>query len=95
MVAAGVAHTRGVAVCGAMANDPLAAALLLGMGLRELSMEASAIPVVKESLTRITVAEAEQVARLTLNCVTAEEAHATVTNAFAGRFADLLDTTMV
>ena len=40
-----------------MASDPLAACLLVGLGLRELSMEAAAIPEIKEALRRLTVPE--------------------------------------
>ena len=42
VVEAGAARDRSVTVCGAMASDPLAAVVLLGLGLRELSLEASA-----------------------------------------------------
>jgi phosphotransferase system enzyme I (PtsI) len=91
VVSAGAQHSRTVTVCGAMANDPLAASLLIGMGLRELSMEASAVPVVKEALSRITCAEAEEVAARVMEQLTAEDCHALVTTAFAARFNDLLD----
>jgi phosphotransferase system enzyme I (PtsI) len=60
---AGEAHGVPGLVCGAMASDPLAATLLLGLGLRELSMEAAAIPEIKEAFGRVsTLAEAEAVA---------------------------------
>jgi phosphotransferase system enzyme I (PtsI) len=43
------AHDKGIraAMCGEMAGDPLVTALLLGLGLDEFSMVASAIPPVK------------------------------------------------
>ncbi len=90
VVKAGAAHGCPVGVCGAMSNDPLAAVLLVGLGLRELSMECSAIPEVKEALARIDVAEAEEVARAALSCSTAEEVEHLLAEAFAPRFADLL-----
>jgi phosphotransferase system enzyme I (PtsI) len=74
-----------------MASEPLAAALLVGMGLRELSMESSAIPGVKEALGRITVTEAESAARAAFRCVTAEEVVECINQAVGGRIADLLD----
>jgi len=79
-----------VSVCGAMSDDPLAAALLVGLGIRELSMECATIAEVKEAIRRITVAEAEEVAGHCLGCATAEEAERTVAERFAPRFADLL-----
>jgi len=91
VVEAGERRGRAVAVCGAMASEPLAAVLLIGMGLRELSMESSAIPGVKEAIGRITVAEAEAAAEAAFRCVTAEEVVECVTNAIGGKIADLLD----
>lgn len=71
---AGRAHDRPVAVCGAMASDPLAVPLLVGLGIRELSMESSSIPVVKQALARVTVADAEAAARQVASAGTADEA---------------------
>lgn len=59
------AHEAGIwtGMCGELAGNPLAAPLLVGLGLRELSMAAPAIPAVKEALLRITVPEAEALAQ--------------------------------
>ena len=46
-------YNRPVCVCGEMASDPLAALLLVGMGIRKLSMSANLIPRVKELICRI------------------------------------------
>ncbi len=43
---------RGVAVCGALASDPDAAPLLVGLGVGELSAVPGAIPAVKDALRR-------------------------------------------
>ncbi len=51
-----------VGVCGEMAGDPLAAALLVGMGIDELSMNATAMPRVREFIRRIEAAQAKKVA---------------------------------
>lgn len=91
VVDAGKAHDRPVAVCGAMASDPLAAILLLGMGLRQLSMEAAAIARVKAAVGRVTLAEAEEVAAQARSLATAEEVELHVAAAFGYRMADLLD----
>lgn len=91
VIAAGEKHGRPVSVCGTMASDPLAAALLVGMGLRELSLEASAIPKVKASLSRITLAEAQAVAHRAAELVTADEVELVLAETFAPRLAELLD----
>jgi phosphotransferase system enzyme I (PtsI) len=81
---------RPLCICGAMASDPLAAALLLGLGMRDFSMEAAAIPKIKESFRRVTLAEAEAAAAEALSCATAEEVEACVAAAFAPMFCDLV-----
>lgn len=55
-----------VSVCGEMAGNPEAAAILLGLGLRKFSMNASAIPAVKKALRNVTLAQAEALARAVL-----------------------------
>jgi phosphotransferase system enzyme I (PtsI) len=81
---------RPVSLCGAMASDPLAACLLVGLGLRDLSMEAAAIPEIKEAIRRLTVAEAEAVAAQALECDSAEAVEEVLARELAPRFIDLL-----
>ncbi len=90
--AARAAGARGVpvALCGAMASDPLAAVLLVGLGLRELSMEAAAIPEIKEALRRVTTADCERTAEAALALDTAEAVEDLVATAFAPGLFDLL-----
>jgi phosphoenolpyruvate-protein phosphotransferase (PTS system enzyme I) len=90
VVRAGRTASIPVSICGAMASDPLAAMLLLGLGLRELSMEAAAIPEIKEALRRVSVAECEAAALAALACDSAEEVEGLVARAFAPRLYDLL-----
>jgi len=49
-----------VSVCGEMAGDPVAALLLLGMGVNGLSMSAASMPRVKSVIRNFTVSEARQ-----------------------------------
>ena len=79
-----------VSLCGAMASDPLAACLLLGLGLRELSMEAAAIPEIKEALRRLTVSEAEAIAEQALACDSADAVEELLARELAPRLIDLL-----
>jgi phosphotransferase system enzyme I (PtsI) len=45
-------HDIPVCVCGEMASDPMASVLLIGMGIRRLSMSANLIPRIKELVCR-------------------------------------------
>ncbi len=49
-VEAGARHNIPVSVCGEMAGDARVTAMLLGLGLRELSMSAPMLPVVKQEI---------------------------------------------
>lgn len=51
-----------VGLCGELAGDPLAAPLLVGLGMDELSMNPAAIPAVKTAIRQFTLAQARQVA---------------------------------
>jgi len=51
-----------VSVCGEMAGDAKAAAVLVGLGLRELSMHAVAVPRIKQVLRTLDVGELETLA---------------------------------
>lgn len=51
-----------VGVCGELAGDPGATALLIGIGVRELSMSAPAIPLVKRAVRVIDSGEAGELA---------------------------------
>jgi phosphotransferase system enzyme I (PtsI) len=79
-----------VSICGAMASDPLAALLLVGMGIRELSMEAAAIAEIKEAMRRMTLEECESLAAEVMTLATAAEVELCVAETFAPRLSDLL-----
>lgn len=68
------AHAAGiwVGLCGEFAGNPLAAPLLLGLGLDEFSMSAPAIPAVKQAITRLTLDEARTIASAVLELDTVE-----------------------
>ncbi|MDO4543163.1 MAG: phosphoenolpyruvate--protein phosphotransferase [Clostridia bacterium] len=56
------AANKPISVCGELAGDPNAAAVLLGLGLRKFSMNAASIPKIKAALCKITTAEAKALA---------------------------------
>jgi phosphotransferase system enzyme I (PtsI) len=62
-----------VSVCGEMAADPDVAALLVGMGLRQLSMSPTAIPDVKRGLRSIRVTDLQAVVSECFNLSTDAE----------------------
>ena len=66
------AHARPLGVCGAMASDPLAVPLLLGLGVRELSVSPSVIPEIKAVVRRLELAECQRVAQAALRNDNAE-----------------------
>jgi phosphotransferase system enzyme I (PtsI) len=62
-----------VSICGEMAADPATALVLVGLGVRELSMSPAAIPHVKAALRGASAARLEEVAEACLGLPTAEE----------------------
>jgi phosphotransferase system enzyme I (PtsI) len=65
-----------VSVCGEMASEPRLAALLLGLGLRRLSMSPRSIPAIKTLLRDLAVADLTRLADGCLSLGTAEEVEA-------------------
>ena len=62
---ASAAHSRArVAVCGELAADPIAAVLLVGLGVGELSVTPRAVPAVKDAIRSMSAAKAKQLAAL-------------------------------
>ena len=70
--AAQAAH-KPLSVCGEMAADPALALLFLGFGIREFSMGPRAVPVLKEFVRGVNLADAARVARAALSLSTADE----------------------
>ncbi len=81
---ADVAKDNGITVgmCGEMANQPLYAPLLLGMGLHELSMNPQAIPVVKRMIRSIRIADTHAVVQEVLQQPTALKVLAVLRGAY-------------
>jgi phosphotransferase system enzyme I (PtsI) len=62
-----------VSMCGEMASDPLYSPLLLGMGLRTLSLTSRAIPEVKTQIRQLTMSDLEGVVERCLEFSTAAQ----------------------
>ena len=63
-----------IAVCGEMAGDPKTAILLIGLGVRELSMIPISVTAVRRIIRGISSEEASNAADRALNALTADEA---------------------
>ncbi|MEA5503039.1 phosphoenolpyruvate--protein phosphotransferase [Halotia wernerae UHCC 0503] len=74
------AHTAGiwVGLCGELAAEPLAAPILLGLGLDELSVNPQSIPRLKQAIAQLSVTEAEAIATLALQQNSANHVRALV-----------------
>ncbi len=59
-------HGRWVGVCGGLASDPLGAAILIGLGVTELSATVAAIPAVKAQVRTLTLVQCQDLARQAL-----------------------------
>lgn len=81
VVDAGSAHNRPVAVCGELAADPVGIAVLVGLGITEVSVTPVAIAAVKDSLASVDSGRARALAA---RAVQAEDA-AEVEKIFRGK----------
>lgn len=63
---AGLRHGKWVGVCGGLASDLNAVSILLGLGVRELSVSLPSIPLVKSKVRESAVNEAEELAKQVL-----------------------------
>lgn len=62
-----------ISVCGEMAGDPVLTALLVGLGVDELSAAPSLVPPIKFLIRRLKLSEARELADFALNCESAQE----------------------
>lgn len=69
---------RWLGVCGAMASDPMAVPLLIGLGATELSVSPAVIPEIKSVVRRLNLAECKSVAQAVLQLTSAEAIRAYV-----------------
>lgn len=76
VVEAGHAHGIHVGLCGELAGDSHATALLVGLGIDELSMNASSIPAVKSRIRRLSRSDAQRIAAMVLEMSTAADIEA-------------------
>ncbi|MFN2397462.1 MAG: phosphoenolpyruvate--protein phosphotransferase [Gemmatimonadaceae bacterium] len=71
-------HKRWVGVCGAMAGDPQAVPVLVGLGVDELSVSVPVIPAVKAQIRTLSLDECRATAQKALNAADGAEVRALV-----------------
>ena len=69
-------HARPVAVCGAVASDPRAAPILVGLGVTELSAAPAAVPELKAMVRTLTLDACRELAARACNQASAAEVRA-------------------
>jgi phosphotransferase system enzyme I (PtsI) len=69
------AHHNGIhtSVCGEMGGDPIMTALLLGLGVDELSAAPPLLPSIKFLIRHLKLTEAKELAEFALNCDSSSE----------------------
>ena len=70
------ARKRMVAVCGGLASDPVAAPILIGLGVQELSAVPSVVPRLKALIRKLTLADCTEIAGQALEQSSAEAVRA-------------------
>ena len=85
-----VARERGVTigVCGEMASEPIMAFVLLGLGLRQLSVAPRAVPLVKRLVRGVSAEIAAEAAEAALEAPTAAAAEAALRRRLLAAFGD-------
>ena len=76
IVAAAHGHRRPVAVCGEAGGDPVAARVLVGLGVDELSLGPMRIPAIKASIRSVWKTDLETLAELATRLASAAEVRA-------------------
>jgi phosphotransferase system enzyme I (PtsI) len=77
-----------VTVCGEMAGDPVMTLVLVGLGVRELSMSAIAVPAVKRVIRGARISDARQLAQRVLDLGRAEDVETEVLRTMSELFPD-------
>lgn len=80
-----------VAICGEMAGSPVYAAVLVGLGATELSMNPNSIPRVRNTLTAIAFEEAKAIAEQLLQCKTSDASEQLVSELFIKKWSHLFN----
>ncbi len=89
VIEAGEKHNKTVIICGEMAGSPVYAAILVGLGAVELSMNLNSILRVRKTVSQIAVEEAREIVRELDKCASSTEIEQTVKKSFLNKWAHL------
>ncbi len=81
-----------VSMCGEMAGEPMNALVLIGLGVSELSMNGSAIPLVKRVIRAARAGDGRSLVERLLSFTTADDIEREVRTEMLRRFPELLET---
>jgi phosphocarrier protein FPr/phosphocarrier protein len=73
---AGERAGKPVSVCGNLASEPLAALVLVGLGIRELSGVPAALPQVRHAIAQVSAADCRELAEQALKSESAAQVRA-------------------
>ena len=76
-------HKRWIGVCGGLASDPMAAAILIGLGVTELSVAPAAVPAIKAAVRNLRTEECRLLAERACAASSAQEVRAIAAEALA------------
>ncbi len=75
-------HGRWIGVCGGVASDPLAAAVLVGLGATELSVAPAAVPAIKAAVRNLRTEACRKLAERACSATSAHEVRTMAAEAF-------------
>ncbi|MBI4810014.1 MAG: phosphoenolpyruvate--protein phosphotransferase [Ignavibacteriales bacterium] len=78
-----------VGLCGQMAGNPLAAPILVGLGMDELSVVPAILPEIKKIIRSINYQHAQEIAQIVLQLSTGEEVELYMRRVFRKEFPDI------
>ena len=88
-VKAGEKKNIHVGICGELGGSPAATPLLVGLGMREISMTSAMIPEIKKIIRSMTYDECKRMTRKAMKMGTAQEVQSYLRAELKKRFADL------
>jgi phosphocarrier protein FPr/phosphocarrier protein len=76
-------HARLFGVCGGLASDPVAAPILIGLGVTELSVAPAAVPTIKAAVRRLRSDTCRDLAERACSAASAQEVRTIAAEALA------------